>query len=141
MHSFTPPPKDETANDPPPAKRVYYRHLETGDRGFLVERDGLPAIRWDRAMSADTTHQLDRWKKEVDEAPLFSAHQIAMIAFVADKEVCRALGQVDIAQRVWIDLTEKQRRDWMLSGPKAKVGPRRDVYEALVKALGGKLGP
>ncbi len=135
MHRFVPPPVDETLNDPPPAKRVYYRHLETGDRGFLVERDGLPAIRWDRAMSSDTTHQLDRWKKEVDEAPLFSAHQIAMIAFDADKAVCRALGQVDIAKRLWVDLTEKQRRDWMTDGPKAKVGPRRDVYEALVKVL------
>lgn len=135
MHSFAPPPKDEAANDPPLNKRVYYRHLETGDRGYLVERDGLPAIRWDR-VAEDTTHQLDRWKLETDATPLFSQHQIAMIAFAADKEVCRALGQVDIANRKWLDLSEKQRRDWMTDGPKTKLGPRRDAYEALKKALG-----
>lgn len=138
--TFTLPPVDETLNDPPPAKRVYYRHLETGDRGYMVERDGMPAIRWDRQMSNDTTHQLDRWKLETDATPLFSAHQIAMVAFVADKEVARALGQIDIAQRVWHDLSEKQRRDWMTDGPKVRIGPRRDVYEALVKAMGGKRG-
>ncbi len=73
--------------------------------------------------------------------PLFSLHQIAMVAFVADKEVCRALGQVDIAQRLWVDLSEKQRRDWMTDGPKAKTGPRRQVYKAILLAMGGKLGP
>jgi hypothetical protein len=57
---------------------------------------------------------------------------------VADKEVCRALQQVDIAQRQWIDLSEKQRRDWMTDGPKAKTGPRRAVYTAILRAMGGK---
>ena len=133
-------PNSEEANDPPPNKREYYLHLETGDRGYLVTRDGKAAIKWDRAMARDTTHELGKWKKMVDEVPLFSMHQIAMVAFVADKEVCRALGQVDIAQRQWIDLSDKQRRDWMLDGPKAKTGPRRTVYSAIVKALGDKSG-
>lgn len=132
--TFVPPPT--VHNDPPLNKRVYYRHLETGDRGYLVERDGLPAIRWDR-IADDTTHQLDRWKKEEDATPLFSEHNVAMIAFAADKEVCRALGQVDIANRKWIDLSEAQRRDWMKDGPKAKLGPRREVFEAIKKALRG----
>jgi len=133
-------PNSEEANDPPPNKRKYYLHLETGDRGYLVTRDGKLAIKWDRAMARDTTHELGKWKKMVDEVPLFSMHQIAMVAFVADKEVCRALGQVDIAQRQWIDLSDKQRRDWMLDGPKAKTGPRRAVYSAIVKAMGDKSG-
>jgi hypothetical protein len=130
-------PNSDEANDPPPNKREYYLHLETGDRGYLVERDGKPAIKWDRAMARDTTHELHKWKKQIDEVPLFSLHQIAMVAFVADKEVCRALGQVDIAQRLWVDLTEKQRRDWMMDGPKAKTGPRRAVYKAILLAMGG----
>lgn len=125
-------------NDPKPADRVYYRHLETGDRGYLVERNGKPAIKWDRPFAGDTSPDLTRWKKEDDAVPLFSQHQIAMVAFAADKECCRALGQVDIAQRVWLDLSEKQRRDWMTDGPKTKVGPRRELYEAIVVALGGK---
>ena len=133
-------PNSEEANDPPPNKREYYLHLETGDRGYLVTRDGKPAIKWDRAMARDTTHELLKWKKMADEVPLFSMHQIAMVAFVADKEVCRALGQVDIAHRQWIDLSDKQRRDWMLDGPKAKTGPRRAVYSAIVKAMGDKSG-
>ena len=133
-------PNSEEANDPPPNKREYYLHLETGDRGYLVTRDGKLAIKWDRAMARDTTHELGKWKKMADEVPLFNMHQIAMVAFVADKEVCRALGQVDIAQRQWIDLSDKQRRDWMLDGPKAKTGPRRAVYSAIVKAMGDKSG-
>lgn len=133
-------PNSEEANDPPPGKREYYIHLETGDRGYLVTRDGKPAIKWDRTMAKDTTHELHKWKKMVDEVPLFSLHQIAMVAFVADKEICRSMGQVDIAQRQWVDLSEKQRRDWMADGPKAKSGPRRAVYNAIVKAMGGKLG-
>jgi hypothetical protein len=138
--SFTPPPSPPP-EDPQLSARVYYRHLETGDRGYLVERDGKPAIKWDRPMATDTTHELSKWKLEADATPLFSAHQIAMVAFVADKEACRALGQVDIANRTWLDLTEKQRHDWMKTGPKAKLGPRRDLYEAVVKALGGSVGP
>lgn len=130
--TFVPPPVAH--DDPPVNKRTYYRHLETGDRGYLVERDGMPAIRWDR-IADDWTHQLDRWKLETDATPLFSDHNIAMIAFAADKEICRALGQVDLAQRVWLDLSEKQRRDWMTDGPKVKLGPRREAYEALKKAL------
>lgn len=128
--------------DPKESERVYYRHLETGDRGYLVEREGKPAIKWDRPMSTDYTHELARWKKEDDAVPLFSAHQIAMVAFVADKEVCRALGMLDVAQRNWLDLSEKQRRDWMKDGPcqRAKLGPRREVYEAVVKSMGGKIG-
>lgn len=131
-------PNSEEVLDPPPGKREYYIHLETGDRGYLVTRDNKPAIKWDRAMAKDTTHELHKWKKMVDEVPLFSLHQIAMVAFVADKEICRAMGQVDIAQRQWVDLSEKQRRDWMQDGPKAKTGPRRVVYQAIVAALGGE---
>jgi hypothetical protein len=127
-------------NDPPPAKRVFYRHLETGDRGYMVERDGKPAIKWDRPFAGDTTHELTRWKKEDDAVPLFSEHNIAMVAFAADKECARALGQVDIAQRQWLELSEKQRRDWMTDGPKVKLGPRRELYEAIVKALRGQNG-
>lgn len=123
-------------NDPKPSDRVYYRHLETGDRGYLVEREGRPAIKWDRPFAGDTSFELTRWKKEDDAVPLFSAHQVAMVAFAADKECCRALGIVDIAQRQWLDLSEKQRRDWMKDGPKAKLGPRRELYEAIVKAIG-----
>lgn len=133
-------PNSEEALDPPPGKREYYVHLETGDRGYLVTRDGKPAIKWDRPMAKDTTHEVHKWKKMADEVPLFSLHQIAMVAFAADKEVCRAMGQVDIAQRLWVDLGEKQRRDWMQDGPKAKTGPRRAVYQAIVAAMGGKNG-
>lgn len=125
--------------DPKLSERVYYRHLETGDRGYLVERDGKPAIRWDR-IAGDTTHDLTRWKKEDDALPLFSAHHVAMIAFAADKECCRALGQVDLAQRQWLDLSEKQRRDWITDGPKVRLGPRRELYESITKVLGGKHG-
>jgi len=127
-------------NDPKPADRVYYRHLETGDRGYMVERGGKPAIKWDRPFAGDVSLDVTRWKKEEDAVPLFSAHQIAMVAFAADKECCRALGQVDIAQRQWLDLAEKQRRDWMKDGPKVKLGPRRELYEAVLKALGGGNG-
>lgn len=104
--------------EPTKAQRVYYRHNQTGDRGYLVRREGRDAIRRDRPNIDDYTFQLGDWNKEVVEAKRFTEVQIAIIQFEADKKLCWALGLPALGKREWIDLTEKARLDWMKEGPK-----------------------
>lgn len=100
--------------------RVYYRHVDTADRGYAVRRDGKDARRWDRPGNDDFTFDLSKWKRESDEMPKFSEIQTAQICFEADRKLCWALGLPELAKRDWKDMTEKQRLKWVSDGPLQK---------------------
>ena len=120
--------------EPLATERVWYRHAETGDRGYAVRRDGRDAIRKDRPAQDDYTFNIGDWKLEVDDKPRFSAVQIAMVQFEADKKLCWALGSPDLAKREWLDLTEKARLKWMKDGP-AKSPERAKLFAAVAEAM------
>jgi hypothetical protein len=103
--------------EPPLHERVYYRHFQTGDRGYAVRRLGKDAIRKDRPAIDDVSYNLGDWKREADEIPRFSPIQISQLCFEADKKLCWALGHPDLAKRDWRDMTEKQRLSWTKYGP------------------------
>lgn len=104
--------------EPTRVNRVYYRHSQTGDRGYKVIREGRVAIRRDRPNIDDYTFQIGDWNAEVVDAKRFTEAQIAAIQFEADKKLCWALGLPALGKREWIDLQEKARLDWMREGPK-----------------------
>lgn len=103
--------------DPSLAERVWYRHKQTGDRGYAVKRDGRDAIRKDRPAHDDFTFNVAEWAPDVEKMDKFSAVQIAQVQFEADRKLCWALGMPELAKREWLDLTEKARLKWMKDGP------------------------
>ena len=107
--------------DPLPADRVWFRHAQTGDRGYSVRRQGKDAVRYDRGPHIDQySYNLSEWKPDDVVTPQFSAIQIAQVAFEADKKLCWALGLPELAKREWLDLSEKRRILWVNEGPQAK---------------------
>lgn len=117
------------SHEPLKSQRVYYRHNQTGDRGYIVKREGKDAIRRDRPNVDDYTFQLGDWVAEVADARKFTEIQIAAVQFEADKKLCWALGLPTLSRREWVDVPEKQRFDWMKEGPKT---PERSGLYTLI---------
>lgn len=127
--------------DPDKDKREYYRHALTGDLAWLVKRGGREHMKMDRpdfdhtvAVYRDDAGNIKGWVPEKEPAPLLS-QQAAIIAFEADRALGRYTGDRSKAKS-WIDLREEDRRKWIEDGPTCPPGPRRDLYRAIVKALG-----
>lgn len=124
---------DATHYEPLPAERRWYRHSQTGDRGYYVRRESRDAIRYDRPATDDYSFDLANWKIEAEELPRFTIIQIAQVCFEADKKLCWAMGRPDLAKREWLDMTEKARKKWLDDGPTDAV--RKAVYDAIQGAL------
>lgn len=122
--------------DPPLAERVWYRHAQTGDRGYAVKRLGKDAVRYDRPNVDDVSFELKNWHKETDEVPQFSALAIAQVAYEADRKLCFHMGRFDLAKREWLEMTDKQRRTWVEKGPPG--APRAELYAKICEVLRGK---
>jgi hypothetical protein len=119
--------------EPTVAERRWYRHSETGDRGYYVRRESRDAIRYDRPATDDYSFDLAKWKIEAVDAPRFTIIQIAQVCFEADKKLCWAMGRQDLARREWLDMTEGARKKWLEDGPTDST--RKAVYEAIKRAL------
>ena len=72
--------------DPTPDQRTYYRSAEDGQRAYLVKRNGKDMVRLDRPME-EILRPLDgSWRPDTQTYP-FTAHQVAEVAFAADRAV------------------------------------------------------
>lgn len=120
--------------EPPIAKRVWFTHIVTGDRGYSVRRDGKDMIRYDRPMIDQVSDPRD-WKPMADDVPDFSELQIALVAFEADKKLCWAMGRMDLAQRDWLNQSEAARRKWVADGPAGGSARRVALHAAIRGAL------
>lgn len=123
--------------DPRPHQRVWYRHRDTGDRAYLVKRDGKDCIRYDRGDYEQVKlFNEQEWIAEDPEKPEFSPYQIARVTFAADKEFCAVIGEIGKSRREWLNLSDKQRIAWTDDGPQE---PRRKrLYQAVKKAMESK---
>ena len=120
--------------DPEPAERAHYSHSVTGDHGYLVRRDGKDAIRLDRPGVEDIrSFDAREWVAKLDVRPLQPA-QLAQVAFEADQQLCRALGLREFTKQLWLDLSQEQRRAWILKGPQSHPD-RKALYAAVTKTL------
>lgn len=120
--------------DPKPDERIYYRSATTGDRGYIVRREGVDKIRLDRAMQEIVRpFEASQWIVEHDYKP-FTLYQISNLAFEADKILCRMLTLQKESKRDWLLLPDKERIDWIENGP----GPgnmRTELYLAIMGVL------
>jgi hypothetical protein len=120
--------------DPEPHKRQYYRNAQTGDRAWLVKRDGKDMVRMDRGPVEDIRVFNEReWIEDAPAMADFTDIQIAMVTFEADKALCRQMGDAKKAKREWLNLSDQQRIKWMEDGPQET--RRKKLYLAVKKAL------
>lgn len=118
----------------PEHKRVYYRHVQTGDRGYMVKVNGIDHIQLDRAnQEIIRPFKAQEWSVDRDYRPLTKFH-VAQIAYEADKRLCFYLGLHMQASKEWIDLTEDKRIKLLNEGP---VDPpiRALLWEAITSEL------
>lgn len=118
-------------------ERIYYRHTQTGDRGYLVEVNGEKHIKYDRPYDPTTMPfngpEAARWELDKHPEP-FSLGQAIQPVFEADRALCNILGLYGEGRRSWQSMTEKDRVKFILEGPK-EPPIRVVVYKALRKIL------
>jgi hypothetical protein len=112
------------------SEREYYRHVQTGDRGYLISPT---IICLDRVPPVEQDYREGEWKKEPGEVPL-SDRQIGQIAFVADRALCRALGLYAKARREWNTMGEEEQIHFTAKGP-ALPEVRKDLFVAITALL------
>lgn len=108
---------------PDPHERQWFRRITDGQRGFLIrlvnEKGKLvDHIQLDRPSEVIRIKlSPGEWQPDSESRP-FSLAQVAMVAFEADRALCRIIGRHDRAEQEWLGLKDEQRRAWMLQGPK-----------------------
>jgi hypothetical protein len=107
----------KTLSDPDPDERFWYRHVTTGDVGYLVRRGGKSMIRFDR-VNEEILRPFNKneWVEDRDFRPMTQS-QVSQVCFEADKMFCRALGLADAGRREWLNLSDDKRIEWMNRGP------------------------
>jgi len=123
-------------SDPKPSERVWFRHRQNGQLGYLIERDGKTKIRLDRASDpyAIRPYNPDEWLPMVTHTRV-PRQAVAAIQWAADRALLRALGAHREAGRDWHGLTDAQRVEFMDKGPGKLHGEeRRKVWEAIKEA-------
>jgi hypothetical protein len=120
--------------DPPEHLRVWFRHAQTGDLGYIVKVGGEDMIRLDRpGQKLDRVFKPNDWIAE-REARKMSRAQLTQIAFEADKKLCFFLGDHQRARQEWIGLRDEQRIAWIEQGPKTP-RVRVELYRAIMAAM------
>jgi hypothetical protein len=120
--------------DPEPHQRTYYRHARTGDLAYLVRRDGSDVLRYDRPNEEILRKLTGEWNREPDRVP-YSRHQVAAVAFAADRALCAMMGMHKESRDQWSSLHEKERLEYLKRGPRAG-GVRDRLWAAIFDLLG-----
>ena len=119
--------------EPKPHERQWFRHMVTGDKGYLIRQNGKDMIRLDRPQETNPkVYRPTDWVAEHQDRPLTMFH-VAQICFAADKQFRFFTGEQRATKENWLDLNEEKRRLWMERGPLRT--DRADLYRAIKKAL------
>lgn len=107
----------------------YVRSTQTGDLGWLVQRDGQTFVQLDRAHEELIPYREGSWKPDRSVHP-FTLWQVAQIAHAADRQLCLYIGLPADSKKSWYDLKEAERSKWMSAGPE---GPelRKELYKSI----------
>jgi hypothetical protein len=120
--------------DPDKKARVYLRHAQSGELGWLVRRAGKSVVRLDRPNQEVTRRYVQsEWLAEETQRPLAPIHA-ARIAFEADRALCREVGLPLHAKREWGSLRDGERQLFIKAGPKDPPA-RAQLYAAIMGAM------
>lgn len=112
----------------------WYRNRQTGDRGKMEIRDGEKVIVYDRPNVDQWVHYSEaEWKVET-EARTYSMMELGQIAWAADRELCRILGDHARAEKKWGHMSEAARHKWIVKGP-VKPESRVELFDAIMGVL------
>lgn len=123
----------DLSENPLPEERTYVRHFKTGDRAYLIRRNGQVLVKFDRPNDpTERAFQAFEWVPDTETRP-FTRSEVAQIAHAADQRLCKALGLQREARVEWAHLLDEVKRD-RVSG----VGPegneaRGGLYRAIFK--------
>ena len=118
-------------------ERQWYTHRQTGDLGWVVQRDGRQMIHLDRKDQGgfEELRPFDEnsWEKKVEPKALIR-NQAAQIAWAADRQLMQFLGKPQEAKMKWLELPEQKRIGWVDRGPGTR-GARQRLYDAIMASL------
>lgn len=123
----------------PKESRTWVRCSQTGQRAYLVQRNGKNMVRLDRP-EEELVYPYDssRWIPEKD-GPKYNRAQAAMVAYAADRVLLRFDGKMQESRREWESQTEAERFRFIQNGP---LDPyRKTIYDLIVGELIDESGP
>ena len=119
--------------EPELGMREWYTHRGSGDRGYLVRREGKDMIRLDRPSDPHAVRPMSSdWLRDEGWRPI-TVHQRAQVAFEADRALCRALGVHEETKKNWNELSDSARIRWTTTGPLDE--PRAGLWSAIMDEL------
>lgn len=130
---------DQTAEDVPRNKRVWYRHRENGELAYLVRIGEKTMLQLDRPGQQLLRKLNDDWVEEHSRYELMPM-QRALVALEADKALCKLLGLVPQSRRDWTMMRPAERVAWMENGPEpvndsARDGVRKALWKSTMAVL------
>jgi hypothetical protein len=120
-------------SDQKPEERVWYAHRTTGERAYLVLRDGREWMHLDRPTEALRAFTGD-WVRDTEFRPI-AIGQLAQVAYVAHQELCRVVGDHGQTQKAWVALSDAERRPWLDGTGPAEPKEARLLFKVIWKVL------
>lgn len=122
--------------DPPENERMYFRSTNDSQLGWLVIREGKQAMKLDRAaQDLWKVYRPGEWIPEKEARPL-TRMQVAAAAYEFDQKLALLFGRYDEKRTPWPSLREETRIQFMQNGPASPPAVRKDVYRAIMAAMG-----
>ena len=120
--------------DPDPDKREWWRNNATGEKGYLVRRNGVEKVRLDRPQEEILrSFKGNAWTIDRDLKPLM-LHTEAQMCHVIDQKLLVNLGYHDEADREWHELSEPERIRFMREGQQG-LREQDQQFDAIMKVL------
>lgn len=116
------------------SRKEWVRDSVSGNRGYLVEENGVTVVRLDRPLEViHKRYDPERWHPDGHNHPLTRA-QVAQICHASIRELYRFTGKAHKAKEQWLDLPERERVRWIEGkGPKDKRA--RDFFNVMYSHL------
>ncbi len=127
-----PPLPPVTDYDPAPEDREWYRHIN-GQEGWLLIQGGKKKIQWNRPNETVIVPFSAEWEAEPRHRD-FTLQQVTQVAFTADRDLCRLMGDHERYRQKWEDMPESQQGDWRLNGPQ-NPRLRQELYQAIMGVM------
>lgn len=121
--------------EPEVEDRVYYRHITTGDLGYLVRREGRDCMRYDQQGQDRYVPFIENNWIMVDEDRTFPPMTLVQVAYEADRKLCHMYGKILEARTEWLSLRDDDRIDFLNNGPPPNPPIRVEVYKAIMKVM------
>ena len=126
--------RDAAYWDPKPTERIWFSHARTGDRAYLVKRQDKEMVKLDRPGTGQPEEMLLRpldssWKEDLEHRPI-NMSQLARVAYAADQELCKAIGERTYLKD-WLSLRDEEMHRWMSGIGPGKPPARAELYKSI----------